>query len=327
MRDDLLDLARSIDPTVLGDRLRQARQRAGLTQAQVAGDTVSVGYVSRIESGQRRPDPQLLETIAGRARRHRRGAAGRGLARPSHRAPGPARPRRARARHRLGEPGSGDRRPDPRRPAVEELPDLEREASYLRAGALEATGDLQCRRSCSRGSAQTEPGDLRWIDGITAPAAGATASPASSDGRSRSQPGGHRCSQRARRGPAARFTPVYASKVPDYRGLVADQRRSSRRRSRTTNLLDLPHRHRRLSDEAARPRTAPNGGIFQMEPRAQRRHPDPRSCTGWPRPGALLLRQPELPGPRSARSSASGLHQRRQTGPRRPVLRPGRRRG
>ncbi|MFC6342743.1 helix-turn-helix domain-containing protein [Nocardioides hankookensis] len=65
MRDDLVQLSRTIDPTVLGDRLRAARQRAGITQARVAGDTMSVGYVSRIETGQRRPDPDMLARLTG----------------------------------------------------------------------------------------------------------------------------------------------------------------------------------------------------------------------------------------------------------------------
>ena len=66
MRDDLIDLLRTIDPVVLGERLRTKRVRAGLTQAQVAGGAVSVGYVSRIERGQRRPDSGLLDAMADR---------------------------------------------------------------------------------------------------------------------------------------------------------------------------------------------------------------------------------------------------------------------
>ncbi len=54
------------DPSVLGDRIRRLRQRRGLTQAGVAGADLSVAYISRIESGQRRPERATLELIASR---------------------------------------------------------------------------------------------------------------------------------------------------------------------------------------------------------------------------------------------------------------------
>lgn len=60
------DLLRSIDPAELGRRLRAARVAQGLTQGDLAGSEVSVGYVSRIESGQRRPDAQVLAKLAAR---------------------------------------------------------------------------------------------------------------------------------------------------------------------------------------------------------------------------------------------------------------------
>jgi transcriptional regulator with XRE-family HTH domain len=60
------DLLRSIDPAELGRRLRAARLAKGLTQGELAGADVSVGYVSRIESGQRRPDAQVLAKLAAR---------------------------------------------------------------------------------------------------------------------------------------------------------------------------------------------------------------------------------------------------------------------
>ncbi len=60
------DLLATIDPAALGRRIRSARLAAGLTQGQVAGTEVTVGYVSRIESGQRRPDGKVLELLAGR---------------------------------------------------------------------------------------------------------------------------------------------------------------------------------------------------------------------------------------------------------------------
>lgn len=60
------DLLKEIDPTELGQRIRAARVAKGWTQTQLAGEDISVGYVSRIESGQRRPNGQTLEDLAAR---------------------------------------------------------------------------------------------------------------------------------------------------------------------------------------------------------------------------------------------------------------------
>ena len=60
------DLLKEIDPAELGQRIRAARVSKGWTQTQLAGDDISVGYVSRIESGQRRPNKQTLEDLATR---------------------------------------------------------------------------------------------------------------------------------------------------------------------------------------------------------------------------------------------------------------------
>ncbi len=66
MHADLRPRALSIDPKILGSRLKRARQRAGLTQGQTAEGCSSTAYISRIEAGQRRPAPELLDTLAGR---------------------------------------------------------------------------------------------------------------------------------------------------------------------------------------------------------------------------------------------------------------------
>lgn len=66
MDAELLDLARTVDLTVLGARVKSARVAKRLTQTEVAGPEMSTAYVSRIESGQRRPDPELLQVIASR---------------------------------------------------------------------------------------------------------------------------------------------------------------------------------------------------------------------------------------------------------------------
>jgi tetratricopeptide (TPR) repeat protein len=60
------DLLKELDPAELGQRIRAARVAKGWTQTQLAGEDISVGYVSRIESGQRRPNAQTLEDLAAR---------------------------------------------------------------------------------------------------------------------------------------------------------------------------------------------------------------------------------------------------------------------
>ena len=50
----------------LGDRLRQLRVAAGLTQSDLAGDRFSKEYVSQIERGKTRPTPETVEWLAAR---------------------------------------------------------------------------------------------------------------------------------------------------------------------------------------------------------------------------------------------------------------------
>lgn len=59
-------LLQEIRPYELGTRLRAARLARGWTQTELAGDVVSVGYVSRLESGHRRPNAEVLESLAQR---------------------------------------------------------------------------------------------------------------------------------------------------------------------------------------------------------------------------------------------------------------------
>jgi tetratricopeptide (TPR) repeat protein len=49
-----------------GRRLRDRRLALSMTQSDLAGNDVTVSYVSKIESGQRRPDAQLCEAFAAR---------------------------------------------------------------------------------------------------------------------------------------------------------------------------------------------------------------------------------------------------------------------
>ena len=58
------ELLAQTDREELGRRLRSARRARGLTQGEVAGDIMSVAYLSRIEGGHRRPTPAALEALA-----------------------------------------------------------------------------------------------------------------------------------------------------------------------------------------------------------------------------------------------------------------------
>lgn len=60
------ELLRTVDPVVLGSRVRAARRALGMNQADLAGDAYSVGYVSRIESGGRRPTLTALTVLSER---------------------------------------------------------------------------------------------------------------------------------------------------------------------------------------------------------------------------------------------------------------------
>ncbi len=52
-------------PTI-GERLRQLRLQAGLSQGELAGDDLSASYVSLIESGKRQPSPEALRALTAR---------------------------------------------------------------------------------------------------------------------------------------------------------------------------------------------------------------------------------------------------------------------
>lgn len=60
------ELLQAADPAELGQRIKNARLARGLTQTELAGDDVSTGYVSRIESGLRRPNAKVLTQLATR---------------------------------------------------------------------------------------------------------------------------------------------------------------------------------------------------------------------------------------------------------------------
>jgi transcriptional regulator with XRE-family HTH domain len=168
VRPDLLELSRTVDPGALGGRVRGARLRAGLTQAQLAAGLMSTAYVSRIEAGQRRPDPVLLEALATRL--------GVSAAELLH---GVAPDRMAELRVRLDHAQLSLATGDAWAALLEvgrlledagldELTDLRREAAYVRASAHEATGDLQSAILELEDLAAAPVPDLTWLNGMTA---------------------------------------------------------------------------------------------------------------------------------------------------------------
>jgi len=66
MAPELAHALTVLEPAELGARIKAARVAAGLTQPVLADQDVSVAYLSRIESGQRRPGPELLGSLAQR---------------------------------------------------------------------------------------------------------------------------------------------------------------------------------------------------------------------------------------------------------------------
>lgn len=59
-------LLAKIDPEVLGRRIRDTRRERQMTQEELAGSDISGAYVSRIESGQRRPELSVAALLAER---------------------------------------------------------------------------------------------------------------------------------------------------------------------------------------------------------------------------------------------------------------------
>jgi tetratricopeptide (TPR) repeat protein len=66
MDPELARLSRAVDPALIGQRIRNARVAAGLTQEQLGEGAASAAYISRIEAGNRRPGTVLLTHVAQR---------------------------------------------------------------------------------------------------------------------------------------------------------------------------------------------------------------------------------------------------------------------
>jgi tetratricopeptide (TPR) repeat protein len=162
------ELIKSIDPAILGRRIRSARVAVGLSQTEAAGGDVSTAYVSRIEAGHRRPDIVLLKKLATRL-----------STTVEELLLGITRDRYAELRLDLDyaelelASGDGARALTRAESVLAALPDsglveIERPARFTLAFALEATGDLD-RAILAFEELTTEPPyDLDWLRGLIA---------------------------------------------------------------------------------------------------------------------------------------------------------------
>lgn len=165
MEGQLAELSKTIDPVVLGQRLRSARLATGLTQGQVADGAVSTAYISRIEAGQRRPDLDLLGRIAERL-----GTTAEELLL------GLRHDERAELQLELDHAelalasGNATQALERTEAVLAALPDddssgLQRPAGFVRAFALEATGDLDGAIVALEQLTDSGPSDLVWLRG------------------------------------------------------------------------------------------------------------------------------------------------------------------
>lgn len=168
MDSELIARSRAIDPKDLGKRIRSARAAAGLTQAQLAAEEASTAYISRIEDGQRRPSFDLLTRIADRlgttvdtlllgapASRRDEWRLALDYAELSLNT-GDAQQaldEATRIAAEAGEAGSGA---------------IVLDAGYLRAGALEALGDLDGAILQLEDVTQAPEPSPRWVRGLIA---------------------------------------------------------------------------------------------------------------------------------------------------------------
>jgi tetratricopeptide (TPR) repeat protein len=166
MDTQLAELSRTIDPAILGRRIRNARVAAGLTQTQAGGEYASTPYISRIESGHRRPDLKLLGLIAERL-----GTTAEELLL------GVTGDKRSELRLELdyaelalnsGNPQEAAKRADEviAAAAGTQLTELERAARSVRALALEAAGDLDAAILALEEFVDGDAGDLIWLRGM-----------------------------------------------------------------------------------------------------------------------------------------------------------------
>lgn len=156
---------REVDLTELGRRIRGSRVGKGLTQGQLAESVASIGYISRIEAGQRRPDGRLLEKIAERLDTS-----------VEHLVLGVTRDELAEAQLQLDYAeialASGD--VDAARELVTRLlarlgdspSDMRRRAAIVQAAVNEASGELDAAILVLEDLVAAEPADLLWLRSV-----------------------------------------------------------------------------------------------------------------------------------------------------------------
>lgn len=168
LSQELVVLSKNIDPIILGQRIKDARVAAGLTQGELAQGVVSTAYISRIESGQRRPDTALLQHIAELSR-----------VSVDSIVLGVSRDEVAEMQLGLdfaelalntGDPAQALERTTIILAQAEaaNLPDLARTARFLRALALEATGSVNDAIILLEDFSEAEPHDLQWLKALIA---------------------------------------------------------------------------------------------------------------------------------------------------------------
>lgn len=141
---DLRVRAKNIDAALVGSRIKLARQRAGLTQGEAAGNQMSTAYISRIEAGQRRASAELLVALANRldCDPEELLAPDEDVAAREHVARLTLELDYAELDHRTGQPQSALSRVDGVLADPEVPAELALKARFLRGQALEATGRL-----------------------------------------------------------------------------------------------------------------------------------------------------------------------------------------
>lgn len=168
MDTTLAELIKSVDPAILGRRIRVARIAAGFTQTEAAGGDVSTAYISRIEAGERRPDLNLLYNLATRL-----------YTTAEELLTGLTRDRRAELRLELDyaelelSSGNGAEALTRADAILAALPDasvveIERPARFVRAFALESIGNLEDAIPAFEQLTAAPPRDLQWIRGLIA---------------------------------------------------------------------------------------------------------------------------------------------------------------
>ncbi|GAB2732353.1 helix-turn-helix domain-containing protein [Nocardioides pakistanensis] len=138
---DLNEAIAVVDAVELGARIKAARRAKSMTQGDVAAGTISAAYLSRIESGSRRPDLKVLRVIAER------------VGTTTHELLLGLTPRQWSARRAELDwaqlslrTGDAAKALEQTTALLQELPDdsrLYRRALVIHAGALEATGDYE----------------------------------------------------------------------------------------------------------------------------------------------------------------------------------------